>query len=84
MPDLTVPGILATATGALATAVGKLWLDQRTKDKEHAKEVEELQDEIKELLKSRLRDQELFLKALERKRSESSRPSVPRYLTETG
>lgn len=82
--DLTVPGLLVTACATLATAVGKLWLDSKTREKEHDTEVKALQAELKSQYQARLSDQQAFTKALElllTKRSESSRPAS---LTKTG
>lgn len=73
--NLTVPGLLLTAVTGLLGTIVFLWRHYEARLKEKDAENQQLEAELKTELKGRLRDQELFAKALERKRTRSSSDS---------
>lgn len=70
--DLTVPGLLFSAVTGLLGTLAFLWKHYEAKVASLSAQVDKLELEAKEELKGRLRDQELFAKALEQKQKTSS------------
>lgn len=85
---LTVTGLLMGAVSVLGGVVTKLWTAQQARHKDEVtalrEELERERNDRKDAEKELLRRSELFVRALQAKRGESSRASEPPSPTGTG